>query len=132
VEVPEDMTLGSTWAAVTIDCQDSHLVAEFWAELLETTARDVGRSNWYRIGPLVENGPVITFQPVPEPKTGKTRVHVDVRVEDLDAATLTVERLGGSGPAHIYNYDEGIVAVMADPEGNEFCLVALVAGAALA
>jgi len=125
------VALGSTWAAVTIDCRDPRVVADFWAVLLETTPRGVGRPNWYRIGPLVENGPALTFQPVPEPKTAKTRVHLDIRVQDLSAAITMVERLGGSGPAQLHRYGEGTVAVMADPEGNEFCLVALAPGAVL-
>jgi predicted enzyme related to lactoylglutathione lyase len=45
--------------------------------------------------------------------------------------TRTVAAFWG-GPQAVHRYDEGSVAVMSDPEGNEFCLVALVAGASLA
>lgn len=80
---------------------------------------------------MVDGGPVIGFQPVPEPKTSKARVHLDVQVVDLQAAITLVHQLGGSGPAEVHSYDEGTVAVMGDVEGNEFCLVVLVPGAAL-
>jgi hypothetical protein len=121
-----------TWAAVTIDSCSPRRVAVFWGALLGDAPREVGRPGWYRIGPLVDGGPALTIQPVPEPKVAKTRMHLDVRVGELDAAIITVSRLGGSGPSELHRYDEGTVAVMADPEGNEFCLVALVPGAALA
>ena len=114
-----------------MDCRNPRLVADFWGALFGRAPRLVGREDWYRIGPLVDGGPAITFQPVPEAKTSKVRAHLDVRVEDLQAAVNLVARLGGSGPAETYRYDEGTVAVMADPEGNEFCLVDLVAGAVL-
>jgi predicted enzyme related to lactoylglutathione lyase len=117
---------------VTIDCHDSRRVAEFWGQLLAAAPREVGRKDWYRIGPLVDGGPMLTFQPVPEPKTTKTRLHLDIRVDELQPAIDLVARLGGRGPSERHTYDEGTVAVMADVEGNEFCLVALVGGASLA
>jgi predicted enzyme related to lactoylglutathione lyase len=66
---------------------------------------------------------VITFQPVPEEKSGKTHIHVDVWVADLGAAVGLVEQLGGSSLGERHHYDEGTVVVRSDPEGNEFCLV---------
>jgi predicted enzyme related to lactoylglutathione lyase len=70
------------------------------------------------------NGPGIALQRVPEPKRGKNRVHLDIEVDDVDAATDRVEALGGRRASavdvseHGYNW-----RVMADPEGNEFCLI---------
>jgi predicted enzyme related to lactoylglutathione lyase len=119
-----------SWAALTIDCCDTRMVATFWGKMLGVAPRDYGRPNWYRIGPATSGSPAISFQPVPELKRAKARLHIDLRVDDLDAAVAHVHRLGGSGPQAVHRYDEGSVAVMGDPEGNEFCLVALVAGAA--
>ncbi len=65
----------------------------------------------------------MTFQPVPEEKSGKTRVHLDVWVDDLDAAFSLVAQLDGSDTGDRHDYEDGTVVVMADPEGNEFCLV---------
>lgn len=57
------------------------------------------------------------FQTVPEPKTVKNRLHVDLEVEDLRAASSAIIELGG---AVIVTDDDRVV--VADPEGNEFCL----------
>ena len=65
----------------------------------------------------------MTFQPVPEPKIGKTRIHVDIRVADIDSAANRVIELGGTSRDARYDYAEGVVMTMADPEGNEFCIV---------
>lgn len=107
---------------ITIDCQDVERAAGFWAALLGTELREP-LPGWRRLGPLVPNGPMLNFQPVPEPKIGKTRIHLDLLTDDLDAATRTVDQLGGRDLGERHEYPEGIVAVMADPEGNEFCLV---------
>ena len=57
------------------------------------------------------------------------RLHLDVRVDDLDAAVDAVVRRRRHRPAALDQYDEGTVVVMGgDPEGNEFCLVALGTG----
>jgi hypothetical protein len=63
---------------------------------------------------------------VPEAKVGKSRLHFDVYVDDLEAATARVEELGGRRwTEHGATLDDGglIFRIMADPEGNEFCLV---------
>lgn len=66
---------------------------------------------------------MVTFQPVPEQKAGKTRIHLDVWVDQLDAAIVLVRDLGGRSTGETHLYDEGTVVVMTDTEGNEFCLV---------
>jgi predicted enzyme related to lactoylglutathione lyase len=64
----------------------------------------------------------MAFQRVPEDKVVKNRAHVDLRIDDLDAVTDLVERLGGS---RVEDHDEEGFRwrVMQDPEGNEFCLM---------
>jgi predicted enzyme related to lactoylglutathione lyase len=109
-------------AEITIDCHDTARVATFWSALLGASPR-VPLDGWFRLGPLTEGGPVLNFQPVPEPKLGKARLHLDLLTDDLDAAVATVEQLGGRSLHEMHEYDEGTVLVMADPEGNEFCLV---------
>jgi predicted enzyme related to lactoylglutathione lyase len=106
---------------VTMDCRDPEPLAAFWAEVLGTEpelAIDDGR---YVFLKGAEGLPVICFQRVPETKTVKNRVHLDVSVEDLDAATSRVESLGGSWPERIEHRLEGFTwRTLADPEGNEF------------
>ena len=105
-----------------MDCRDPAVVGRFWATLLGAELR-VPLDGWLRLGPLTAGGPALTFQPVPEPKVGKARLHLDVATDDLERAVETVHRLGGGGPHDRHDYDEGTVLLMADPEGNEFCLV---------
>ena len=109
---------------VTIDCQDVQRVGRFWSGVFSAELRDEPLPGWLRLGPLSEGGPVINFQPVPEAKAGKTRIHLDVLTDDLDAAVARVVELGGTDLQDMHVHDVGTVVVMADPEGNEFCLVA--------
>jgi predicted enzyme related to lactoylglutathione lyase len=110
------------WSAVTVDCIEPRVVAQFWAALLGREL-SVPLPGWLRLGTRGGAQPVITFQPVPEPKREKTRIHFDIAVDDIAQAVETVTQLGGRSLHQRHDYDEGIVVVMADPEGNEFCLV---------
>jgi predicted enzyme related to lactoylglutathione lyase len=77
-----------------------------------------------RIGPYVflerAEGPGMGFQRVPDAKTVKNRLHVDVRAPDPPATARWVEEAGGR---RLEQYAEGGFLVMADPEGNEFCVL---------
>jgi predicted enzyme related to lactoylglutathione lyase len=111
------------WIEVTIDCGNVGVVAEFWQQLLGLVPLEDPLPGWRRGASTVPGGPALTFQPVPEPKVGKTRVHLDLRTDDLAAAFTRIRALGGDYTGEIHVYDEGTVAVMADPEGTEFCLL---------
>ena len=91
--------------------------------MLDLPVKATKPEGWFFLGPTVEGGPVLNFQPVPEEKVGKARIHLDVWVADLAAATRFVEELGGRSTGETHSYPSGQVVVMADPEGNEFCLV---------
>jgi predicted enzyme related to lactoylglutathione lyase len=78
---------------------------------------------WARLAPTSDGQPRLNFQPVPEPKMGKSRIHLDVTVADIERGMQQVADLGGRWLGERHDYDEGVVVVMADPEGNEFCLV---------
>ena len=111
---------GFRLSGITIDCVEPHLVARFWAGLLGGEPR-ASLPGWYELGE--RGGPRINFQPVLEPKTVKTRIHLDLTVNDIDRAVEAVVAAGGRATGERHDYAEGIVVVMADPEGNEFCLV---------
>jgi predicted enzyme related to lactoylglutathione lyase len=122
----EDRRMSAAWGGVTIDCVDAEGTARFWATLLDVDPHRAGpdRAGWYRIAPLVPGGPVLNFQPVGERKAGKVRIHLDLWVDDLDAASRQVEQLGGSSTWERQVYvGRGTVVVAGDPEGHEFCLV---------
>lgn len=106
---------------VTIDCQDPDTLATFWAEVLGSEIDLVMDDGRYVFLKGSETLPVLCFQRVPEAKAVKNRLHIDVGVEDLAAAT---ERIVGLGGAWIDGVDRRLDDVtwrtMTDPEGNEF------------
>jgi predicted enzyme related to lactoylglutathione lyase len=109
-------------SGVTFDCVDPQRVARFWSALL---GREPGptEEGWVYLGHRGDVVPRLVFQPVPEPKVGKVRIHLDVTVDDIDAAIELVTALCGNSTGERHDYEEGVVVVMADPEGHEFCLV---------
>ena len=104
---------------LTIDANDPHRLAAFWAEVLGTRVDEV--SDGGRFVFLAEaHGTIVAFQRVPEPKSGKNRVHLDVRVEDLEAATDAIVELGGTWDGNERTLDEARWRTLQDLEGNEF------------
>jgi hypothetical protein len=111
----------SRLSGITVDCVDPKVLAAFWSALLDRQVT-VPLPGWLRLGTRGGTDPVINFQPVPEPKQGKARIHLDLVVEDIEVGAAAVIRLGGRSMDERHDYAEGVVMVMADPEGNEFCL----------
>ena len=105
-------------ADVVFDADDPDALAAFWSQLLGV--RVAGRRGPYVVLEPQEAGPRFVFQRTQAAKSGKNRVHVDLRVADPRAAQRDVERLGGRT---LPEYASGGFLVMADPEGNEFCLL---------
>ena len=107
--------------AVVVDCHDPASLATFWAAVAggEPVVRDVA---WATVR-LPDTGIVIDFQQVPEPKAGKNRLHLDVQVVDLAAATAACVGLGAAAAGPVVVDEDGSFQVMLDPEGHEFCLV---------
>lgn len=106
---------------MTIDYSDTERAAVFWSSLLGVPASKQRIYGWYQLAPTV-GGPVLNLQPVQEAKTGKTRAHLDFWVDDLAASIAFVEQLGGT-VLDQHRFEEWTIAVMADPEEIEFCLV---------
>ncbi|SDL00618.1 VOC family protein [Streptomyces indicus] len=112
------MTEDPLWInALILDAADPERLASFWSELL-------GRPVVDRTGPYVwlrrEGGLGLGFQRTDRPKSGKNRLHFDLSSPDPAAEQARVEALGGR---RLSEYDEGGFLVMADPEGNEFCII---------
>lgn len=135
---------------VTIDCADPHELADWWAEALgwrvepqdesfirrmvrsgaateADTTRHRGALVW-TVGTAITSPdpdrPRVLFQRSQEPKNGKNRVHLDVRVGP-DRQEAEVDRLLALGATELWRASQGPYAwvTMADPEGNEFCVV---------
>ncbi|QZT61755.1 VOC family protein [Mycolicibacterium austroafricanum] len=115
----------SHWSGVTIDCIDPIRMAEFWGLLLgiESSNEHGDDPGWATLGSRSGPTPRLTFPRVPESKSTKVRIHLDVEVDDIDAGRQQVENLGGRWSGTRHDYDEGVVLVMLDPENHEFCLV---------
>ena len=110
-------------AVITIDCSDPQALAAFWRDALGYEVREdvVGCSLCDPAGA----GPAIGFQPVPEGKIVKNRVHLDLtpRTGDLASEVARLERLGAERVRYFDHDPQQVWWVMRDPEGNEFCVV---------
>ncbi|KOG49999.1 glyoxalase-like domain protein [Streptomyces virginiae] len=136
---------------MTIDSADPHTLADWWADALgwevepsdepfirglieaghateDDTTTHRGTLVW-KVGAAIrhpeglEGAPRVLFQLVPEPKTVKNRVHLDVRTGSDDPQAL-VQRLLAKGAAHLHEGRQGpsVWTTLADPEGNELCV----------
>jgi len=105
---------------VTIDCKDAKQLATFWAAALDGYMTDESG-----IFLRTEDGrPSIYFQEVPEGKSVKNRLHLDVGARDTKAEVFRLTRLGAS-VAEEKAEGGAQWTIMADPEGNEFCVCPL-------
>jgi hypothetical protein len=104
--------------SVTFDCREPLLVAAFWAEALGSNVDEDSTVERAWVEPAGWGGPSLWFVRVPEEKVAKNRQHFDLRPTADPSAE--VERLVALG-ARVLGEDDGLV-VMADPEGNEFCV----------
>jgi len=105
---------------VIIDCSDPEALGEFWAEALGYRRAGLFEQ-YFVLLPAVREFPPVILQRVPEPKTTKARIHIDLRVPDIETEAQRLEALG----AHRIDIGQGDNPgwiTMADPEGNEFCV----------
>ncbi len=105
---------------ITVDCLDPERLAQWWADALGGTVV-VLMAGEFALVPR-DGGPALGFQRVDAPTPGKNRVHVDFSAADVDAE---VERLVGLGAEETgrHSVDGGFRwVVLADPDGNAFCV----------
>jgi catechol 2,3-dioxygenase-like lactoylglutathione lyase family enzyme len=111
--------------AVAVDCRDAEQLAEFWCAALGTEVdrrwRDAHGVGYVQIH-TGDGGPLLLFQPVPDGKAGKNRLHLDLAPE-TGSQDDEVERLVRLGATRVAEEAEHPWVVLADPEGNEFCVL---------
>jgi len=109
---------------IGIDAIDPEGLAAFWSVALGYEIGDMDSANTYLdLVPAREHDPVVYFQRVSERKLRKNRVHLDLYVDDPDATIARLVSLGATVASEIQTGAEGgWWRVLADPEGNEFCV----------
>jgi predicted enzyme related to lactoylglutathione lyase len=122
--------VASTLDTVTVDCADPRRLAEFWAASLAWVVDDadddgafVGPERGSRGGSVAGTPTGLFFQKVPEPKTVKNRVHLDLRPPDSMAAEVERSIALGATVQQRVDVEGSFWTVMLDPEGNEFCIL---------
>jgi predicted enzyme related to lactoylglutathione lyase len=111
---------------LVLDCADPNRLAEFWSAAVGYTVSG-GAGNYVMLTDKAGHKPKLLLQRVPEQKAGKNRMHMDIDL-DTPAVDEEVARLESLGARRIEAepYEEHGMRwiVMADPEGNEFCVCA--------
>lgn len=109
------------WEQAVIDATDPIALGRWWAEALGWVIVDDSHDD-FEIRATADRLPGIMFLPVADAKAEKNRLHLDFRPQDQDAE---VQRLLGLGATRV-DIGQGNVSwvVLADPEGNEFCVLA--------
>lgn len=116
--------MGARFTELVIDCRDPQRVAEFWAAVLDYEIIERGPDGVIEIGGKVAGAPKLVCVPVPEGKTVKNRIHIDVNPTDTDQSN-ELRRLMRLGARRVDVGQGSDVSwiVLADIEDNEFCLL---------
>lgn len=103
---------------VSFDASDALALATFWAAALGSDVDEDSTADKAFVEAAGWGGPNIWFTRVPEPKTAKNRMHLDLRAPGpVDDEVARLERLGASVGERMAQH-----VIMQDPEGNEFCV----------
>lgn len=113
---------------VVVDCADHEKLAGFWSAVLGYEVVERSAEGWVEVGPPGQRpkgpAPTVLFQTVPDPTPGKNRLHLDVNATDRDQEAELQRLLDlGATRADVGQTGEESWRVLADPEGNEFCLL---------
>ncbi len=112
--------MSATVGTVMIDCNDLDGMVEFWKQALNLEEK--GRyPDYVWLSRLGDGGPALAFQRVSEAREGKNRLHLDLTSDDPAAFKQLILDLGGS---HVDDRESSGFhwSVLADPEGNVFCV----------
>jgi hypothetical protein len=116
--------MGARFTELVIDCRDPNRLAEFWAAVLGYDIIERGPNGEIEIGGGVTGAPTLVFVPVPETKSLKNRIHIDVNPTQTDQSN-ELRRLMRLGARRVDVGQGNTVSwiVLADVEDNEFCLL---------
>lgn len=109
---------------VVLDCADLDRSAAFWCGALGYSAESSSTGPYRRLLPPGGNGVELLLQRVPEPKVTKNRMHLDLRVPDLETEVARLVALGGRRTTDSPVEEDGWAwYVLTDPDDNEFCVL---------
>lgn len=116
--------MASRFTELCVDCSDPKALAAFWRDVLDWKLDDESDDDQAMLENPEAEIPTLLFVKVPEGKTVKNRLHIDVNPRDRDQAA-ELERLLALGARRVDvgQGDDVSWVVLADPEGNEFCLL---------
>ena len=110
------------FSEICVDAHDTAELARWWSQALGWTLQPADDDGEWLLCPPAGAGPDWLFLPVPEGKTVKNRIHFDFTPDDQRAE---VDRLIALGARHVdIGQGQQTWVVLADPEGNEFCVLA--------
>ena len=115
--------MASKWWSVAVDCADPVALGRWWAEVLDYTVVYEASDESVVIAGTQDQPiwPGLVFVQVPEGKAVKNRLHIDLNPDDQEAV---VARLEGLGAKRVDVGQRDVTwVVLADPEGNEFCVL---------
>ena len=113
-----DLTVGS----VVIDCNDFPTMLRFWQEALRYEPRDDPEEDWVVLRDPTGQGVNVSLQVVPEKRSGKNRLHLDLYTTDQSGEVERLVALGATRFLRASEPDEDFI-VLQDPEGNLFCVI---------
>ena len=107
---------------LVLDCADPETLAEFWAAALGYESLGTAGNYVLLVSPT-QGRPKLLLQGVPEPKTTKNRMHIDIETPDIEPEATRLEGLGATRLRAEQQNEHGSTWILrADPEGNEFCV----------
>lgn len=107
---------------VVLDCADADTLADFWSSALGFE-RGPFDPPYVQLTDPEDRWPILLLQQVPEPKSGKNRMHLDLQVADVHSEVERLTALGATLVDPPHDDDGFLTAILADPQGNEFCVI---------
>ena len=106
---------------ITFDCADPNTLAQWWAKAVDGQVNAVAPGEFVLVARA--DGPHLAFQRVGDPTPGKNRLHVDFSAADMEAEVKRLVDLGATETGR-NNFGDFRWVVLADPDGNAFCVAA--------
>jgi predicted enzyme related to lactoylglutathione lyase len=107
---------------ITFDCDDPDKLEDWWARALDGTVNAVAPGFFVTV--TRQDGPGLSFQKVDDPTPGKNTVHIDFTAADMEAEVKRLVEIGATETERGEFGTEFQWVVLADPDGNAFCVAA--------